>query len=299
MATTSNPIRWDLVDRLLDLALAEDVGDGDATTLALVPADARLTAAFVARGGGVLAGLDALERLLHRFDAEVTLMRLAADGETVAPGKRLAQVAGPARSILTCERTALNLLQSMSGVATLTRAYVEAVAGTNAAIYDTRKTRPGMRVLDKLAVVAGGGRNHRFGLHDMILIKDNHLALLDAPETAAGIVEAVRAARAASTMPVMVEVDTLAQLEAALPVEPDFVLLDNMPPPVLREAVAAADRCRERGLRRPALEASGGVNLHAVRAIAETGVERISAGALTHSAVALDIGLDYENEELA
>ncbi len=277
--------------RLIDLALAEDVGPtGDRTSESLIPADATGRAAFVSRTPGVVAGLPVVERVAAAVGG-LRFEPLVADGTRVDRGTRLAVLSGSLRRLLTAERTALNFLQRMSGIATLTRRYVDAVAGTRAVVLDTRKTAPGWRQLDKYAVQAGGGTNHRMGLFDGILIKDNHLAGLGDP--AAAVTRAVEAARsnpANAGLPVEVEVDTLAQLEQALAVRPDIVLLDNMPPDVLRQAVARRDAVAP-GV---ALEASGGVTLDTIRAVAETGVDRISVGAITHSAPALDIGLDYE-----
>lgn len=281
---------WKQIDNLIALALAEDVGPGDATTLALATEECTLNAEFVAREAGILAGIQVLRHLFRQIDPAVELREIKKDGEPFGKGDRLAGVSGPARAILTGERLALNILQHMCGVATLTRRYVETVKGTKAGIYDTRKTRPGHRALDKMAVLLGGGRNHRQGLYDMILIKDNHLALAHIPSTA----EAVARARKNSDLEIMIEVDTLDQLRQVLPQEPDYVLLDNMGPEVLREAVRITDDfARESGRKRPQLEASGGVNLQSVAAIAASGVDRISIGALTHSAPALDIGLDF------
>lgn len=281
---------WKQIDNLIALALAEDVGPGDATTLALATEECTLNAEFVAREPGVLAGIQVLKHLFRQIDPTVELREIKKDGEPFGKGDRLAGVSGPARAILTGERLALNILQHMCGVATLTRRYVETVKGTKAGIYDTRKTRPGHRAIDKMAVLLGGGRNHRQGLYDMILIKDNHLALAHIPSTA----EAVARARQNSDLEIMIEVDTLDQLRQVLPQEPDYVLLDNMGPEVLREAVQiTAEFTRESGRKRPQLEASGGVNLQSVAAIAASGVDRISIGALTHSAPALDIGLDF------
>jgi nicotinate-nucleotide pyrophosphorylase (carboxylating) len=275
--------------RLVDLALAEDLGPtGDRTSQALIPADQLGRAAFVARTPGVVAGLPAAQLVLVAVDPALALDVHTPDGSPVERGTKLATVAGPLRSILVAERTALNFLQRLSGVATLTRKYVDAVAGLRAKVLDTRKTTPGWRLLEKYAVRMGGGANHRIGLYDGILIKDNHLAGLG--ESSVGrAVELARAYPGNAGLPVEVEVDTLEQLDAALAVRPEIVLLDNMPPEQLRAAVARRD---ERAPRTQ-LEASGGVNLQTIRAIAETGVDRISVGALTHSAAALDIALDY------
>jgi len=274
---------------LIDLALTEDLGDeGDVTSKATIPAGVRGAAAFVARGPGVLAGIEAAERVCKRVDPQLEFAALRQDGYRVAKGETFATVEGPIRSILMSERTALNFLQRLSGVASLTRQYVDAVAGLPVKILDTRKTTPGWRLLEKYAVRMGGGTNHRIGLFDMVLIKDNHLAAIKPKEKA--ICEAVEAARSEfPTLPVEVEVDSLEQLDQAITCRPDMVLLDNMPVDRMREAVA------RRNAVAPSvkLEASGGVNLQTVRAIAETGVDRISVGALTHSAKALDIALDY------
>lgn len=284
------PDAWEQIDRLLDLALAEDVGPGDATTLALATAESTLKAQFAAREEGVLAGLEVIRHLFARIDPHVVLTPVKQDGEAFAKGDVLVRIEGPARAVLTGERLALNILQHMCGVATETRKYVRAVEGTRAGIYDTRKTKPGHRALEKMAVVLGGGCNHRQGLYDMILIKDNHLALAHIPDAAA----AVRRARENSRLEVMVEVDTLEQFAQVLPEEPEYVLLDNMGPAKLQEAVTMADDfAAKTGKRRPKLEASGGVNLKTVADIARSGVDRISVGAITHSAPSLDIGLDF------
>ncbi len=277
--------------RLVDLALAEDLGVfGDRTSRALIPPEQLGQAAFVARTGGVVAGLPAASMVCqHRLEAGATLVFTATleDGTTAERGTVIATVAGSLREILAAERTALNFLQRLSGIATLTRRYVEAVAGFPAKILDTRKTTPGWRLLEKYAVRMGGGTNHRLGLHDGILIKDNHLAGLDGDVQLA--VTMARSAPGNDHLPVEVEVDTLEQLEEALAAKADIVLLDNMPPEMMRAAVQRRDAIALA----TKLEASGGVSLATVRAIAATGVDRISIGALTHSAPALDIGLDY------
>jgi nicotinate-nucleotide pyrophosphorylase (carboxylating) len=268
------------------LAAREDLGrTGDLTSRAIIPADRRGKAAFVARRPGVLAGLPFAGLALRRFDESFVFTPSRSDGESLHPGDWIATVEGPSRSLLTAERTTLNFLQHLSGIATLTRRYVDAIAGTRAVILDTRKTLPGWRLLEKYAVRMGGGRNHRIGLYDAILIKDNHLAGLRDD-----IDEAVRRCRVLdASLPVEIEVDSLEQLERALACGPNIVLLDNMTPDQLREAVSRRDAVAP-GIQ---LEASGGVNLDTVRGIAETGVDRISVGALTHSAPALDIALDY------
>lgn len=294
--------------RIVRLAVHEDLDRGyDWTTVCLVPEAARAAANVVVRKPGVVAGLEALRVVLDEMDIGADLQLLARDGDVVSGGAIAATLAGPARDLLTSERTLLNLLGRLSGIATLTRHYVEAIAGTKARIYDTRKTTPGWRRLEKYAVHCGGGHNHRTGLYDAILIKDNHLAFGREEAGAARFspAEAVRKAKAflaqqavASGPPagadpqmiVEIEVDSLAQLREVLPEQPDIVLLDNMPLEMLREAVAI----RDAGGWKCELEASGGVNLQSVRAIAETGVERISAGALTHSAISLDVALDWQ-----
>jgi nicotinate-nucleotide pyrophosphorylase (carboxylating) len=274
--------------RLIDLALAEDLGPtGDRTSLATIPAGTTATAAFVARAAGVVAGLPAAEQVCAAVDPALAFVVITPDGSQCDRGTVLATVAGPLRAILAAERTALNFLQRLSGVATLTRKFVDAAAGFPAKILDTRKTTPGWRLLEKYAVRQGGGANHRVGLYDGILIKDNHLAGLGGDVRRA--VGAARAYPGNAGLPVEVEVDTLDQLEHALAVRADIVLLDNMTTDQLRAAVARRDEVAPGVL----LEASGGVNLATVRDIAATGVDRISVGALTHSAPALDIGLDY------
>ncbi|HTK78363.1 MAG TPA: carboxylating nicotinate-nucleotide diphosphorylase [Gemmataceae bacterium] len=276
--------------RLIELALAEDLNQtGDRTSQATIPADLPGRAAFVARAAGTIAGLPVVQLVLEAVDRTVRFEPLLADGAAVAAGDRLATVDGPMRSILTAERTALNFLQRLSGVATLTRRYVEAAAaGGRAKVFDTRKTTPGWRLLEKYAVRQGGGHNHRMGLFDGLLIKDNHLAALGGgPDP---IRKAVDAARAhAPGLPVEVEVDTAEQFAVALACGPDIILLDNMRPDVMRQCLELRDK------NAPAvrLEASGGVNLQTIAAIAATGVDFISVGALTHSAAALDIALDY------
>lgn len=274
--------------RLVELALAEDLGvAGDRTSRALIPADQPGRAAFVARTAGVVAGLPATAMVCSAVSPDLLFEQQVEDGTAVERGTVLATVSGPLRAILAAERTALNFLQRLSGVASLTRKYVDAAAGFPAKILDTRKTTPGWRLLEKYAVRMGGGTNHRVGLFDGILIKDNHLAGLNGDVQLA--VETARSARGNDWLPVEVEVDTPEQLEEALAARADIVLLDNMPPDVMRAAVTRRDAVSPD----TKLEASGGVNLSTVRDIAATGVDRISVGALTHSAPALDIGLDY------
>ena len=276
--------------RLVDLALAEDLdGAGDRTSTALIPAGQPGRAAFVARTTGVVAGLPAAALVCAAVDEELAFTPTVADDSRVARGVVLATVTGPLQSILVAERTALNFLQRLSGVASLTRRYVDAVAGTRAVVLDTRKTTPGWRLLEKYAVRMGGGTNHRLGLYDGVLIKDNHLAGLGGDVRRA--VELARVSPCSGGVPVEVEVDTLEQLEHALAARADIVLLDNMPPDVMRTAVARRDAVSP-GTK---LEASGGINLDTIAAVAATGVDRISVGALTHSAPALDIALDYQS----
>ena len=275
-----------LIEPVVRMALAEDLGRaGDITARACIPEDARMKAAFVARKPGVLAGLACVRLALRTMDPAATIGTTLRDGDAFEAGAVLVEAEADARAFLAAERTALNLLGRLCGVATLTRAYVDAVAGTGARIADTRKTTPGLRALEKHAVLCGGGVNHRFGLDDAILIKDNHVAVCG------GVGEAIRRARASAghLVRIEIEVDGLDQLDEALVEKPDVVMLDNFTPDMLREAVT---RTGGSSFGRPVLEASGGVNLETVRAIAETGVDVISVGALTHSAAALDIGLD-------
>ena len=275
------------VDEVVTRALAEDAPWGDTSSEAAIPADARATARVVSRERGILAGGLALERAFLAADPSLRVSRTLADGAPLTAGTVVAEVEGPARGILLGERVALNLAQRLSGVATLTRAYVDAVAGTPASIVDTRKTTPGLRMLEKAAVRAGGARNHRFSLSDAVMLKDNHLAVL----TAQGLdlTEAIRTVRARipHTTHLEVEVDRLDQLPAVLAAQPDTIMLDNFSLADLRAGVALIGG-------RAIVEASGGVTLDSVRAIAETGVDVISVGALTHSAPALDLGLDIE-----
>jgi nicotinate-nucleotide pyrophosphorylase (carboxylating) len=270
--------------RLVELALAEDLGVfGDRTSRALISAEQAGKAAFAARSAGVIAGLPAAAKVC----ANLRFTPLVEDGSAVAPGTVLATVEGSLRGILAAERTALNFLQRLSGIATLTRKFVDAAAGFPAKILDTRKTTPGWRLLEKYAVRMGGGANHRFGLHDGILIKDNHLAGVGGAVQLA--IETARNAPGNDWLPVEIEVDTLEQLDEALAARADIVLLDNMTLDALRTAVARRNAVSPD----TKLEASGGVSLPTVRDIAATGVDRISVGAITHSAPALDIGLDY------
>ncbi|MBX3478376.1 MAG: carboxylating nicotinate-nucleotide diphosphorylase [Brevundimonas sp.] len=275
-----------LIEPVVRAALAEDLGRaGDLTAQACVPAEARMAGVFAARRAGVAAGVDAVRIAVRMLDLEAEIEAVVRDGQPFEAGAALVRVEANARALLAGERTALNLLGRMCGIATLTRAYVEAVSGSRARIADTRKTTPGLRALEKHAVACGGGMNHRFGLDDAILIKDNHVALCG------GVGEAVRRARAHAghLVRIEVEVDGLNQLDEALAERPDVVMLDNFTLPALREAV---ERAKVSPFGRPVLEASGGVTLETVAEIARTGVDVISVGALTHSAPALDVGLD-------
>jgi len=283
------PLTPDEIRRAVQLALAEDIGDGDVTTLATVPENTTAKAIMRAREPLVIAGLDLAEAAFRELSSGVQIERAGRDGQAVKPGAELLRVSGPARALLTAERVALNFVQRLSGVATLTAQFVDALRGTGAQILDTRKTTPGWRRLEKYAVTCGGGRNHRFGLFDMVLIKDNHLAALrDAGPNA--VAAAVRQAREKyPKLKIEVEADTLEQVDQALAAGADLILLDNMNAVQLRLAV---QKCKGKA----ETEASGGVNLASVRAIADTGVDFISAGALTHSARAVDVGLDFETE---
>jgi len=273
---------------LIDLALAEDLGTaGDRTSLATIPTSATGSAAFVARGPGVSAGLPAAAMVCHAVDPDLTFTVALHDGAECGRGMTLATLAGSLRAILAAERTALNFLQRMSGIATLTWRFVAAVSGTRAKVLDTRKTTPAWRLLEKYAVRMGGGTNHRTGLFDAILIKDNHLAGLGGDVRHA--IEAARAFPGNQGLSVEIEVETLEHLEVALAARADIVLLDNMSLADLRTAVTRRDATAPGVL----LEASGGINLQTIRDVALTGVDRISVGALTHSAPALDIGLDF------
>jgi len=278
---------WEEVERLVRAALAEDVGSGDATTLATVPENMQARAAMVAREPLVMAGLALAEAAFTALSPKVAFDRRFAEGAAVATGQTLARVEGSARALLSAERVALNFVQRLSGIATLTAQYVAAIRGTKAQILDTRKTTPGWRRLEKYAVACGGGRNHRFGLFDLVLVKDNHLAALKS-ETPNAISAAVRRARRCyPQLKVEVEADTLRQVEQAVQAGADIILLDNMTVDQLKAAVRLVSG-------RAQTEASGGVNLKTVRAIAETGVDFISVGAITHSARSVDIALDFE-----
>ena len=270
-------------------ALAEDIGPGDATTQATIPAESHARGAIVAREPLVVCGLVLAETAFRELAPDVTLQRLVDDGRRVEKGTVLLRVRGPSRALLTAERVALNFVQRLSGIATLTAQYVEAIRGTRTKILDTRKTTPGLRRFEKYAVACGGGANHRFGLYDQILIKDNHLAALR-DEMPNAITAAILNARDQfPQLKVEVEADTLEQVQQAVEAGADVILLDNMTPAQLRQAVALiAGRART--------EASGGITLQTVNTIAHTGVDYISVGALTHSAPSVDIALDFEHD---
>jgi len=293
MPPSFTDVEHSAADVLIGLALAEDLREaGDLTSGALIREDVQAEVNVVARQAGVLSGTLVGKAVYAQLDDEVCWSALVSDGTHVEPGTVVASVTGPLRSVLTGERTALNFFTHLSGIATLTDQFVDSIAGTDAVILDTRKTLPGYRVLQKYAVRCGGGTNHRMGLFDGCLIKDNHLAAWTARETGQGIADAVRHAQrqVPAGVPVEVEVDTLEQLSDVLEARPDVVLLDNMGPATLREAIALRNQ-RAPGVQ---LEASGGISLDNVGAIAETGVERISIGALTHSAAALDLAFDWK-----
>ncbi|HRY07338.1 MAG TPA: carboxylating nicotinate-nucleotide diphosphorylase [Hyphomicrobiaceae bacterium] len=277
------PLHGPLVAKAVAEALAEDLGlAGDLTTNATIPRDATVRASIRARRPGVVSGVAVAGAAFHALDPTIAFDVRRADGANAEPGDVIADIAGNARAILSAERVALNFMGRMSGIATLTGRYVEAISGTRATIVDTRKTTPGLRAFEKYAVRCGGGMNHRVGLFDAVLIKDNHIA------AAGGIDKAIAAARAFSghMVKIEIEVDTLEQLESAMTHKIDAVLLDNMTPDTLKKAVTLVGG-------RALTEASGGVNLETVRQIAETGVDLISVGALTHSAPVLDLGLDF------
>jgi len=275
------------IQRAVRTALAEDIGSGDATTLATVPENLAARAVMRAREPLVVAGLDFAGVAFRELSRKIKIEKPAQDGQRISTGKALLKISGPARAILSAERVALNFVQRLSGVATLTAQFVEAARGTRAQILDTRKTTPGWRRFEKYAVACGGGKNHRFGLFDMILLKDNHLAVLRHEKPNAIAAAVARARKKFPKLKIEVEADNLAQVAQAADAGADFILLDNMDLKRLRLAVKIVKG-------RAKTEASGGVNLKTVRAIAKTGVNFISVGALTHSAPAVDIGLDFE-----
>lgn len=275
------------VSQLIDLALEEDLGPGDVTSEYFVPAGRMARAFVVAKEQGVVAGIEVAAEVFRRVDAGADVNPMLEDGAGIAPGAYVLEVTGRARSILTAERTALNFLQRLSGVATKAHEFVKAVNGTGATIVDTRKTTPGWRLLEKAAVAAGGAQNHRMGLYDRVMVKDNHLVVQHDTEKLREAIRRLKAER--PEIEVEVEAETLEQVSSFLKIEGiDYLLLDNMENEEMQKAVAL------RGSRsRPRLEASGGVRLETVRGIAETGVDYISVGALTHSAAALDLSLEF------
>jgi nicotinate-nucleotide pyrophosphorylase (carboxylating) len=282
------PLDAEKVRLAVQAALAEDIGEGDATTMATVPENAMARARMCARETLVVAGIEFAEAAFRETSGDIQIKRLMQDGQRASADKPIMEISGRARAILSAERVALNFVQRLSGMATLTAQFVDAIKGTNTQILDTRKTTPGWRRFEKYAVACGGGRNHRMGLYDMILIKDNHLVALrnESPNAIAAAV--ARAREKFPQLKVEVEADTLNQVEQAVEAGADFILLDNMNPVQLRLAVQKAKG-------RAQTEASGGITLATVRAIADSGVDFISVGALTHSARAVDIGLDFES----
>jgi nicotinate-nucleotide pyrophosphorylase (carboxylating) len=293
----TNPIWSPQVEKsfvsLLQLAISEDIATGDITTDSLVPPEVEGTAKFVSREVGVVAGIPAIEKTFRELCPSTKVKALISDGERIEPGTVIAEVTGPVRSLLTGERTALNFLGRLSGIASLTNQYADLIHGTKAKVYDTRKTTPGWRYLEKYAVSAGGGENHRIGLFDAVLIKDNHLAFGDKTSGLNSFSPSEAVAKTRELTPagtiIQIEVDTLEQFEQLADAAPDIVLLDNMSPEQLKKAVAF----RDKKYPQIELEASGGINSKTIRTIAETGVDRISVGAITHSATCLDIGLDW------
>ena len=279
---SETPVGAEEIASIVRRALDEDLGRGDVTTDSIVPAEAAARGQFIAKAAGVIAGWDAVAATFAALDRRAAVQPVVRDGGEARAGTVIGTVVGPARALLSGERVALNFLQRLSGIATMTRAFVRAVEGTRAVILDTRKTAPGLRPLDRLAVRLGGGTNHRFGLSDMALVKENHIA------AAGGITAAVRRLRANAPagVPIEVEVRTLAELREALDLAPDRILLDNMAADEMREAVRIAAG-------RVPLEASGGVRRETAAEIARTGVDYISVGALTHSVQALDISLEF------
>ena len=268
---------------MIDAAIAEDIGTGDITSQTLIPADARYRGTLRARDNMVVAGLAVAERVFQKIEPACVFQTNTKDGERLGENDVIAEVRGPARGLLTAERTALNFLQHLSGIATVTRKYVDLIAGTDAVLLDTRKTIPGLRVLGKYATRMGGATNHRMRLDDAVLIKDNHIAV------SGSIAKAVGRAQDAGLSPIEVECDTLEQVQEAVAAGAEIIMFDNMDIATLRKAVALVDG-------KAKTEASGGVNLDSIRAIAETGVDTISVGRITQSAPAVDIGLDWLTE---
>jgi nicotinate-nucleotide pyrophosphorylase (carboxylating) len=271
------------IQPIIDLALAEDIGTGDVTARATIPVDSISKAHLLAKSTGIIAGLQVFEQVLKSVDNKLVFKSLVCDGTAISKGMKLAEINGPTRSLLTAERTALNFLQRMSGIASATKVYVDAIAHTGAFIADTRKTAPGQRILDKYAVRMGGGSNHRFNLSDGVLIKDNHIIALG------GVKKAIESARKIipHTLKIEVEVTTIEMVYEALEATADIIMLDNMNTEMMTEAVKIINH-------RALTEASGGVTLATVREIAECGVDLISIGAITHSVIAMDISLEIE-----
>ncbi len=281
--TTDSPISPEIID-CIRRALAEDIGPGDVTTNAIIPARAEMKGRIVAKQAGIVAGMDVARAVYEMVDPNVNFTACVEEGARVENRTLLAQVTGPARALLTGERTALNFLGRMSGIATMTRNYMDALAGTKAVVLDTRKTVPGLRDLDKLAVKRGGGQNHRHALYDMVLIKDNHI------DFAGSITRAVELARAsAGGLQIEVETRSLADVSEALSLGVDWIMLDNMSNETMRDAVKLV-----RG--RARLEASGNITFENLRSVAETGVDYISVGALTHSVIVFDVSFKYEGK---
>lgn len=277
-------MNWKLIDQLVGLALAEDIGPGDITTEATIPPELEGRGTLISKSSGILAGLPVAEKVLAFVNENLQLRTLKQDGDTLEVGTVIGRIVGPMGPMLTAERTLLNFLQRLSGVATGAARYVQEIEGTKARIVDTRKTTPGWRVLEKYAVNVGGGHNHRIGLYDAVLIKDNHIA------AAGGVLPAVEAARAQLPDPMMkieVEVENETQLQEALVAKADIIMLDNMSPAAMQDAVRIIAG-------RATVEASGGINLETVAEVAATGVDLISIGALTHSALPLDISLEID-----
>ncbi len=272
---------------LIDLALSEDIGTGDITSLATVPAERTATAIMLAKADGVLSGMDVAEEVFRTVDPDIAFRALKQNGEKVTNQEEIAAISGTARSILTAERTALNFVQRLSGVATITAQYAEALAGSTSQIVDTRKTTPGMRLLQKRAVQHGGGSNHRFGLADGVLIKDNHLAAMGGEDRITAAISAARA-MAPHTLKVEIEVTSLDELRLALDAGADIVMLDNMDTATITEAVSIRNGHANKAL----LEASGNITIERLPELGQTGVDLISSGAITHSAPSLDISMD-------
>jgi len=277
------PLNETDINAFIDTAFAEDIASGDVTAESVIPADAMLSATMNAREDMVIAGLPLIAPIFKRLDADCQIALNCADGDRLDTGAKILTVSGKARALLSAERTALNILQHLSGIATLTRAYVDKIDGTDATLLDTRKTIPGLRKLGKYATACGGAKNHRMGLFDAVMIKDNHIAVAGSVESA------VAGAKTTGRNDIQVECDTLEQVQEALDAGADSLLLDNMPPETLRAALKIVDG-------KIPCEASGGVNLETIRSIAETGVDYISVGRLTQSSPAVDIGLDYQEK---